>query len=190
MSFTVCGYCSACGAPMFMPQAWYGIYPPTASPSCRCTKGPQGQQRAYQEPFQPTSTPPRAWEDRFVNTPYAHETTFSNLPWNAPEQKPQETVQEKIETTRKIVERLRQKQVAQEAKRLKEVNDLSGIESLGEALEGLDLDSGDERIEDVEKRMDRLEAMMVTTAQHMQEIKKILTEKVGAEVPSKVEGNE
>jgi hypothetical protein len=35
------GYCWKCGAPFYVPDAWGGINPPQATPTCGCWNVPQ-----------------------------------------------------------------------------------------------------------------------------------------------------
>lgn len=36
MSYVVAGYCPHCGAPLYVPSAWWGITPPPVTYSCAC----------------------------------------------------------------------------------------------------------------------------------------------------------
>jgi hypothetical protein len=40
MSYTQAGTCSKCGAPMFFPDSWFGLYPPQVQYSCMCNTAP------------------------------------------------------------------------------------------------------------------------------------------------------
>lgn len=197
MSYTIVGYCQVCAAPMHVPTMWMGIYPPVPQASCACAQ--RGQFRGlmpshvnnpfipkYPNPFiaeQPQddwksyTVPPnripdaQAWEQyrQHLNRSADNE----GVEWTPP--KKTISVQEKIAETRKVVENIRTKQRQAEAAK---DNDLSGIETLGKALTG---EVKEERLDDLEERMDRLETMMVTTAKNLAEIKALIKEARDAE---------
>lgn len=50
MSYRQCGWCPSCGAPIWMPMVWFGIYPPPPQYSCNC------HQRAVGEPHRRTTS--------------------------------------------------------------------------------------------------------------------------------------
>ncbi len=81
-------------------------------------------------------------------------------------------VEEKTAITKRIIEEIRAKQKAAEQTVADAQKDLSGVESLARALEE---SQNQERFDEFEERLDRLEHMMITTANALTEVKHILS---------------
>lgn len=193
MTYSVCGYCSLCGAPMHVPSVWYGIYPPNPQPSCNCARrqvrtygtfgGSRGGavDRAWDNYFNPPFGMRNhdEWE-RYRNkiATYDADSDSYGDPYPArgastqpPNREEEHRLQHKIKETRKVVENIRHQQQKAAADASK--NDLSGIDSLEAALGEAEKE---DKVADLEARMDRVEMMVVSMTQALSEVKTLLQE--------------
>lgn len=208
MTYTICGYCSQCGAAMHVPTVWYGVYPPNPQPSCGCVRQ-QTRTLGPTQPFGPVrptrsierSTWDQGW-DPYVNPRWGFKTRdeweqYRNklathdadgdshygdsypargLNTQAPINREEELrLQRKIKETRKVVEQVREnaKRNLDVTSKQAEEQDLTGIESLGQALEE---SSQSEKLVDLEKRMDRMETMVINMTKALGEVRALLQE--------------
>lgn len=172
MSFTVCGHCSTCQSPMYMPHAWMGIYPPSPQPTCRCATKPSTK----------LSPSDRGWVPQSRDIGDEDSGSMAELD--------RQIVQDKIRETRQMVESIRNQQkiaekLAAEVEKVK--NDMSGVPSLHQAMlteDDLDVDGHPPvryKKSDIDVRVDRLETMMVNLTVALGEVKQILTAKINSD---------